>query len=80
MVTGWFTNEEDGQRYYFNSNGAMRLGWLQDGGSWYYFDTYWGYMINDAWEYINGEAYYFNADGKMVTGCSSMHILMRTAL
>lgn len=68
MVTGWFTNEEDGQRYYFNSNGAMRLGWLQDGGSWYYFDTYWGYMINDAWEYINGEAYYFNADGKMVTG------------
>ena len=67
MVTGWYTDEWD-DTYYFNSNGAMRLGWLQDGGAWYYLDTYSGIMVEDSWQSINWETYYFNEDGKMVTG------------
>ena len=66
MLEGaWFT-DEDGLRYYFNNDtGAMRYGWLNDGGAWYYLEPN---PVEDSWRDINGESYYFNKDGKMVTG------------
>lgn len=52
MVTGWYKEVwSDGSYdwYYFKSNGAMKKGWLKDGGKWYYLDEEDGYMWCDRW-------------------------------
>lgn len=61
--------------FFFDENGIMLTGWVQDGGFWYYLspvsDGTQGKMITD-WKEINGVWYYFNpvsdgTRGKMVT-------------
>lgn len=79
--TGW-TGPTDG--WYYLENGTKKTGWFEDGGEWYYLydgpvegdapatvpgyaDE--GYMLQETF-FIddNGTAYYFDADGTMVTG------------
>ena len=70
MKTGWQqwkTTSGSTEWFYFESNGAMHLGWLHDGGHWYYMSESMvhptsgiGYMM------IDGTKYYFNAKGWLV--------------
>ena len=72
MVTGWqkcLTNDGTYEWFYFDSNGAMHLGWLKDGGHWYYLaesimrSTQPGTI---AYTMIGGTKYYFNYNGYLV--------------
>lgn len=49
--------------YYFNADGYMETGWLNEGGHWYYLHPYsdgtQGYMYT-GWHEIGGKWYFFN--------------------
>ena len=49
--------------YYFNADGYMETGWLNEGGHWYYLHPYsdgtQGYMYT-GWHEIGGKWYYFS--------------------
>lgn len=55
---GW-VNDVSGNWYYLNELGERQTGWLDDGGTWYYFDQS-GIMLHD----ININGYYLNSLGK----------------
>ncbi len=64
--------EINGLWYYFQADefGAMKTGWLRDGGEWYYLATAddnstEGAMFASRWLLENGDWYYFKADGAM---------------
>ncbi|WP_066368650.1 hypothetical protein [Neobacillus fumarioli] len=42
-------------------------GWVQSGGSWYYFDNVSGKTVT-GWKQVNGKWYYFSTSGAMKTG------------
>ncbi|HIU88104.1 MAG TPA: N-acetylmuramoyl-L-alanine amidase family protein [Candidatus Avilachnospira avistercoris] len=72
MLTGWYQDER-GQWYYLDpTNGDMRIGWVHDDGKWYFMnntpDAFYGCMIGNMWWEVNGNRYYFNESGAMVTG------------
>ena len=62
---GWFKNDE-GKWNYYDENGELFTGWLEDGGSTYYLDED-GVMLT-GWQEIDGETYCFNPGGSMKTG------------
>ncbi len=62
MVTG--LAEISGSYYYFNDDGSMVTDWLQYGKGWYYFDSN-GRMAVNRWVTVDGNSYYFGADGLM---------------
>lgn len=67
VTTGLSTNAV----YYFDEQGQMATGWVKDANNnIYFFETLnnndVGKMIT-GWKEINGSAYYFGADGKMLT-------------
>ena len=67
MRTGLVTCN-DGQKRYFNSDGAMETGWKQLSGVWYYFNPNGGFM-QTGWIQTNGKWYYLDAGtGGMKTG------------
>ena len=67
MRTGLVTCN-DGQKRYFNSDGAMETGWKQLSGVWYYFSPNGGFM-QTGWIQTNGKWYYLDAGtGGMKTG------------
>lgn len=55
-VVGW--RHIDADTYYFDKDGYMKKGWIQDGGNWYYLNDN-GTMAKD--KYVNG--WYLNMDG-----------------
>lgn len=60
--TGWLT-DKDQHRYFFNSDGIMQTGWLDDGGKRYYLDLD-GIMQTGTVE-IDKETYEFLEDGSL---------------
>lgn len=64
-VTG--LQEIDGSKYYFNTKGIMKTGWLNaKSGKKYYFDK--DGKMRTGWLRDDGSKYYFNQNGAMVTG------------
>lgn len=71
MQTGWIrivgaVNNSDGTKSdawcYANSSGAIRFGWQEIGGNWYYFGGSVGYMYTGRMK-IDGKWYTFSEDG-----------------
>ena len=50
-----------------SDGGAMRTGWVSDGGTWYYYASS-GRMLKSAWLASGSSWYYLGSDGAMVTG------------
>lgn len=76
MVTGW--QDINDATYYFNGSGAMVTGWqyleqreVDDYGwgepQWYWF-TSTGKMVSSKEQTINGKNYFFDDQGRMLTG------------
>ena len=59
----WFDNHYR----YFESNGAMKTGWIKDKGVWYYLNPEDGIMLVGLHK-VNGDHYYFDESGAMQTG------------
>lgn len=56
LVTGWYNRQPNttyGKWVYADNNGVAKDGWLNDGGTWYYFNE--GEMISDG-TYVTGKA------------------------
>lgn len=74
--TGWWNTEGnsysiglrliDGKWYYFDSNGYMKTGWIQDWGTWYFADPSGALKI--GWINYNGNWYYTNPSAAMQIG------------
>lgn len=56
----------DSKWYYFNSDGSMKTGWLNQNGTWYYLLPS-GQMAT-GFNNINEVWYYFDRNGRMLTG------------
>ena len=64
---GWHTND-DGSKYYCDSQGEKVKGWLSDGGKWYFMDKETGIMTT-GWVKDNGKWYFMDKEtGIMATG------------
>ena len=50
-------------RYYFNSNGKARIGWLKSGGKYYYFNKNGIMLKNTTMKDSKGKVYRFNSQG-----------------
>lgn len=55
----------DGAWYYFDDNGVMHTGWLQQGGKWYYMNSS-GVMLANTTITIGGKDYTFDSTGAWV--------------
>ena len=65
--SGRFTTE-NGMTYCKNADGSNKTGWVNDSGSWYYFDQQDGHM-RTGWVKDKSKWYYLNSgDGHMTTG------------
>lgn len=60
--TGWLI-DTDGKHYYFDKDGIMQTGWLDDGGKRYYLDADGIMQTGDVT--VDGETYHLNADGSL---------------
>ena len=77
MLTGWQYDTVNKCWLYFDPKpnkahyaGTLRLGWVYDGGKWYYVNdaTTSKYGMAIGWDRINGKWYFFNVSGEMQTG------------
>ena len=59
MDRGWHYQKETGSWYYHRENGAMKKGWIQLSGIWYYLGTADGRMAV-GWQSIGEKWYYLN--------------------
>lgn len=59
---GWLT-DTDGKRYFFNAEGIMQRGWLDDGGKRYYFDL--DGIMQTGTVQVDGKSYELNSDGSL---------------
>ena len=64
LTDSWY--QEDGNYYYFDSDGYMVTGLRSIDGNTYYFSS--GGKMLTGWQTINGSTYYFSSGGKMLTG------------
>lgn len=64
--TGWLN--ENGNWYYYNSDGNKKTGWLFDRGAWYFFNP--SGEMKTGWLFNGGAWYFFNQSGEMKTGWS----------
>ena len=66
LVTGWRTINS--QRYYFESTGFLKSGWLYDGEDYYFLSTNLSHIgiMCTGWQLIDGKNYYF-FEKKVVT-------------
>ena len=63
-IPSFDTGEE--KKYYFDTTGHVKTGWVYDHSHWYYMDQT-GAMTT-GWQYIKNKWYYMNTDGIMQTG------------
>lgn len=63
-LTGW--QEEDGNRYYYDSNGNRVTGLLEIENKYYYFDS--DGVMKTGFQKIEEKYYYFGSSGVMFTG------------
>ena len=68
MAVGWLYIGESW--YYFESNGAMKTGWIQYFDKWYYCQESNGAMISKEVRKIGDKFYYFNGNGEMLERAS----------
>ncbi len=61
---GW--SNQDGNWYYYNSEGQIHKGWLNLDGDWYYLNPENGVMATGFIQ-VEGKTYYMLSDGKMLT-------------
>lgn len=64
-VTDWAT-DDDGNTYYFGTDGVLRTGWQKIGKSKYYFSS--EGIMRTGLRKIDGKTYYFGDDGVMRKG------------
>ena len=62
VITGWV--EENGRRYYYNSDGTPHTGWLRHYGESYYFHPDGTMAVGEV--IIDGKAFHFSSQGKRV--------------
>lgn len=67
--TGWVSN--NGNYYYYDSEGAMCKGWTQINGIWYYFGPNYGAMQTGLLT-IDNHLYFFNSEGAMTIGSARL--------
>lgn len=70
--TGWvLTSGEagtaDAQWIYYNEDGTLAKGWIQDGGDWYFLNLDTGLMERSCFIQVDGKTYYMQEDGTMLT-------------
>lgn len=63
VVVGW--KQIDNTWYYFDSNGIMQTGWINNNG-WYYLDD--SGEMKTGWNKIDSDTYYFNKYGQATVG------------
>ena len=56
-----------GKIYYRHKDGTFHKGWLKVGEKWYYFDPVDLALVTTALKDIDGNVYYFNNYGQMMT-------------
>ena len=59
------TQTIDGVKYFFETNGTLKTGWVKDGDNWHYYS---GNKAAMGWLDISDKRYYFTKDGLMVSG------------
>ncbi|MEA4847019.1 MAG: S-layer homology domain-containing protein [Clostridiaceae bacterium] len=59
------TQTIDGVKYFFETTGALKTGWVKDGDNWRYYS---GNKAAMGWLDISDKRYYFTKDGLMVSG------------
>ena len=64
LTDSWY--QENGNYYYFDSDGYMVTGLRSIDGNTYYFSP--SGKMRTGWQTINGSTYYFSSGGKMYTG------------
>lgn len=76
-LTGWYQDDKKDWYYLEPSsegkfNGALRSGWLPSGKDWFFLnpihDGLFGKMFVNTWVWVDGYCYYFDANGKMISG------------
>jgi uncharacterized repeat protein (TIGR02543 family) len=63
------TQTIDGVKYFFNTDGTLKTGWVKDGDNWRYYSG--KTMLVGFWDLGangNNKTYYFTTDGLMVSG------------
>ena len=66
LQTGWF--RANGSWYCSNPDGTMKTGWAESSDGMCYLDETTGKMKKNEWVTVDGQKYYFNINGIMVTG------------
>ena len=59
---------KEGTWYYATSSGKAHIGWLHQGGAWYWLDPDAGGAMATGLHDCNGSLYWFNSSGAMATG------------
>ena len=59
---------KEGTWYYATSSGKAYIGWLHQGGAWYWLDPDAGGAMATGLHECNGSLYWFNSSGAMATG------------
>ena len=62
IITGWY--EENGYRYYYDTNGIPAVGWTEIDGTGYYFYEDGTMAVGEA--HIDGKVYHFTSQGRRV--------------
>ncbi len=77
---GWYQDSRKDWYYLEPSEdapvqGALRSGWLYEGGNWYFLNTihdgFYGRAFVSTWQWIDGYCYCFDANGKLYTNCTT---------
>ncbi len=67
-VSLYYWQLKEGTWYYATSDGKAYIGWLRQGGAWYWLDPDAGGVMATGLHECNGSMYWFNASGAMATG------------
>ena len=67
VLTGGTAGTEDAQWLYYNGDGTLAKGWIEDNGNWYFLNLETGLMERNCFIQVNGKTYYMQADGTMLT-------------
>ncbi|HIZ78377.1 MAG TPA: hypothetical protein IAA17_01100 [Candidatus Lachnoclostridium stercorigallinarum] len=67
VLTGGEAGTETAQWIYYNADGTLAKGWIEDGGNWYFLNLDTGIMERSCFIQVDGKTYYMQADGTMLT-------------
>ena len=70
--TGWVLTEgeagtADARWIYYNQDGSLAKGWVEDSGKWYFLNLETGVMERSCFIQVDGKTYYMQEDGSMLT-------------